>query len=311
MIYENGTLKRILIDGGYVEDGVGTVFSETPIAEQGLQPYKYNGKELDQMNGLNLYDYGARYYESALGRFTTMDPMCEKYYSISPYAYCANNPVRYIDPEGEDIWDMVKFAIQNPVAAYTIGSVNNDVPSNISSSVARFAARTGLTENNPSHEGSQVNATRHALWQASITSIFGQEIAQQAGNAHEDNPNVDLNIRTFTGKNALSQADQSVDLLNNQIGREIGKNNMGTTIKELTNMVLDLFNKDGLFTTTQNADGSVTISRTKISDEQLQQAKDKISNLEGNGMTSTESRAKEEKNRGKFEENQRKFGTFK
>jgi len=85
MIYENGALKRILIDGGYVEGGVGTVFAETPIAEQGLQPYKYNGKELDQMNGLNLYDYGARYYESARGQFTTMDPMCKKYYSISPF----------------------------------------------------------------------------------------------------------------------------------------------------------------------------------------------------------------------------------
>jgi len=103
MIYENGALKRILIDGGYVEGDVSMVFAETPIAEQGLQPYKYNGKELDQMNGLNLYDYGARYYESALGRFTTMDPMCEKYYNISPYTYCANNLVRLIDPDGREL----------------------------------------------------------------------------------------------------------------------------------------------------------------------------------------------------------------
>ena len=64
------------------------------------QPYKYNGKELDTRNGLNLYDYSARYYESAIGRFTTVDPMAEMYYSISPYAYCANNPIKFIDPTG-------------------------------------------------------------------------------------------------------------------------------------------------------------------------------------------------------------------
>jgi RHS repeat-associated protein len=52
------------------------------------QPYKFGGKELDEMHGLNLYDFGARAYSGILGRFsTTMDPLCEKYYWISPYAY--------------------------------------------------------------------------------------------------------------------------------------------------------------------------------------------------------------------------------
>ncbi|MDR1706665.1 MAG: hypothetical protein LBR46_01510 [Prevotella sp.] len=45
------------------------------------QPYKYNSKELDQMHGLNMYDYSARYYESAIGRFTTIDPHAENYYA--------------------------------------------------------------------------------------------------------------------------------------------------------------------------------------------------------------------------------------
>lgn len=76
------------------------IFAENTTAEQGKQPYKYNGKELDQMHGLNLYDYSARYYEPAIGRFTTVDPLAEMYYSISPYAYCNNNPLRFIDPTG-------------------------------------------------------------------------------------------------------------------------------------------------------------------------------------------------------------------
>ncbi|MDH6343645.1 RHS repeat-associated protein, partial [Parabacteroides sp. PFB2-12] len=42
----------------------------------------------------------ARYYDPALGGFLTMDPLAEKYYSTSPYAYCLNNPMRYVDPTG-------------------------------------------------------------------------------------------------------------------------------------------------------------------------------------------------------------------
>ena len=58
-----------------------------------IQTHKYNGKELDRIHGLDLYDYGARHYDATIGQFTTMDPLCEKYYHISPYAYCGGNPV--------------------------------------------------------------------------------------------------------------------------------------------------------------------------------------------------------------------------
>ena len=66
------------------------------------QRFKYNGKELDRMGGINWYDYGARYHDAM--RFTTIDPMAEKYYSISPYAHCANNPVNAIDINGDSIF---------------------------------------------------------------------------------------------------------------------------------------------------------------------------------------------------------------
>ena len=65
-----------------------------------FQPYKYNGKELDQMHGLDTYDYGARQYNPVLARWDRVDPLCEKYYSISPYAYCGNNPVNRVDKDG-------------------------------------------------------------------------------------------------------------------------------------------------------------------------------------------------------------------
>ena len=69
------------------------------------QPYKYNGKELDRMHGLDLYDYGARQYDPIVPMFTQQDPLAEKYYHLSPYAYCGSNPVKYVDLEGLELGD--------------------------------------------------------------------------------------------------------------------------------------------------------------------------------------------------------------
>lgn len=64
------------------------------------QNRKYNGKEFVEMHGYDTYDYGARGMYPAIMRFTSIDPLAEKYYSVSPYAYCGNNPIRFIDPTG-------------------------------------------------------------------------------------------------------------------------------------------------------------------------------------------------------------------
>ena len=132
VVYENGVQKLLLTDEGYVtlsdskyhyylKDHQGNnrvVISQSGTVEEtnhyypfggafastsNVQPYKYNGKELDSKKGLNWYDYGARHYDAALGRFTTNDRFAEKYYSMSPYQYGANNPVNNIDVNGDTI----------------------------------------------------------------------------------------------------------------------------------------------------------------------------------------------------------------
>ena len=93
---EDGSVCQIT---NYYASGL-PYFDQPSNKNEELQPYKYNGKELDRMHGLNLYDYSARQYDPAIGQFTSMDPLCEKYYHISPYAYCAGNPVKFVDPTG-------------------------------------------------------------------------------------------------------------------------------------------------------------------------------------------------------------------
>jgi len=74
-------------------EGIGT-------AKVADNAYKYNGKELNEDLGLNLSDYGARWYDGALGRWWSVDPMGEKSLSVSSYTYVSNNPMFFIDPTG-------------------------------------------------------------------------------------------------------------------------------------------------------------------------------------------------------------------
>ena len=165
VIYENGTQKLLLTEEGYInlagtqqyhyylKDHQGNnrvVINQSGTVEEtnhyypfggvfgttgNTQPYKYNGKEFDNKKGLNWYDYGARHYDTALGRFTTNDRFAEKYYSMSPYQYGANSPVVNIDVNGDSITVLnygyirkqhMAILIQNDAGEWQYFSVNGD-----------------------------------------------------------------------------------------------------------------------------------------------------------------------------------------
>ena len=114
---EDGTVEQIVhyypFGGIFNDTGLNTV----------LQQYKYNGKELDRIAGLNIYDYGARQYFSALPIWDRIDPKCEEDYGISPYAYCRNNPIKMLDKDGKRPGD---FFLTMDAAAIDFGLFYND-----------------------------------------------------------------------------------------------------------------------------------------------------------------------------------------
>jgi RHS repeat-associated protein len=138
VVSESGELRQVIhyypFGGTYGDTGLNSA----------LQPYKYNGKEFDHTHGLNWYDYGARMYSPALPMWTAMDQKCEEYYHLSPYVYCAGNPVINIDPDGRSIWTKIGKAtikIGRVVARNGLSSLNKaetyysafeDITSNVS-----------------------------------------------------------------------------------------------------------------------------------------------------------------------------------
>ena len=82
----------------------GDLFSTAETAGSNGNRYRFTGKELGDETG--LYDFSARYLQTSLGRFTTIDPLAEKYPGVSPYAYCKENPVNRVDSDGRIDWKL-------------------------------------------------------------------------------------------------------------------------------------------------------------------------------------------------------------
>ena len=130
-----GNNRNVVNEDGTIEQAThyypfGGTFNDIGIDSE-FQQYKYNGKELDRMYGLDTYDYGARQYFSVLPIWDRIDPRCEEDYHISPYAYCRNNPIKFIDNKGKKVripYQNQQLRLLSYINKYTTQNIgiNND-----------------------------------------------------------------------------------------------------------------------------------------------------------------------------------------
>lgn len=154
--------------------------------------------------------------------------------------------------------------------------------------MARHVASGG---NMTTGEGTERNAFRHVLWQAMITNEFGEGIARRIGNAHEaikiqQSATVDFNLPLVQN---LQAADDVVDFLNNEIGRNIaaglGEN---ATSLDIARETLRVQRDEGFWTVQTAKDGTLSISRTKITQEQFETGINTLNSLDENGFSEDE-----------------------
>lgn len=153
--------------------------------------YKYTGKEYQEELGLNTYDYGARNYDPALGRWMCIDKLANKYVDKSPYNYAFNNPVNMLDPDGNFVISAA-FARKYPnITRYLRGNFKSDVMNNTTILDALF--EVSRQDGNPKNPGLfTANEVECALTDNSGPNIEFYPLVPANGEYNPDNNTIYL-----------------------------------------------------------------------------------------------------------------------
>ena len=182
------------------------------------------------------------------------------------------------------------FPFKSPVhavAATDIGLGTNDAYNNLSSVSDRFAKEIdNYFDGNDEENGEKRylsnlrNSMRHTIWQATLASQYNPQVAYSAGMAHETRPYADTDKRVFENE---SEADMTVDLLNNVIGRRIGANNRNLSRKQIALLALKELRENGLYRYEYCSDGLWRVMKVRISDDVYNDMYNTFMNLDNDG----------------------------
>ena len=251
-----GSVRVIFNAGGkvverndYYASGKAVVREDYP--RQAGNRYKYNGKEEQTTGNLGYLDYGARMYETSSGRWLTVDPMAESYYSVSPYAYCANNPVNFIDPTGM-IWEdpqeaeRLKRNIDNRIT-----SLNKDIAKN-----QNKLAKGGLSEKQVRKLEDKISEANNRISNLNISKadidVLGADqnnvyaLSPISGGEHKVRQGSDGKVYIETSSDALSiheitHVRQSLDAGGLKFSTNGELLNAGVGIRGISNMEIEAY----------------------------------------------------------------------
>lgn len=174
----------------------------------------------------------------------------------------------------------IGYVMSNPYIAYKTGP-GLEMFGGISAIAGKFSINMMNAAGFPENEmGTPKNAFRHTLWQAMLTTEFGENNAIRVGNAHEDNTKIDLSQTFFESQ---VEADTAADLLNNQIGRSIALENPNLSNKDLAFLVLAYYHSEGLWVM-ERSDSGFQIRQQQLTENEYLNALYVLFGLHENGL---------------------------
>ena len=278
--------------------------------------FGYQGSEKDDetKGGGNSYTTYFRQLDPRIGRWFSIDPVFQPFQSpynsmdgnpislndqkgnyplpplpsINPLGWYVNKASKMMNSEGDRETRQNGFAMLFPLTAKKVKQ--------LSLYAGNFSVNMGIaTGRTYNYAGTFLNATRHTLWSALCTKNVGEDMAKLATDSHETHTkNVDWSQRDFK-EDEIYKADHLIDLMNNQIGREIGEKNKDLSNTEIAIKVLDYYKDHGLWEAKKNENGSYSIAKTKLNQSDYDKSVKEISNKGEDGLNKEKKEVNEKK----------------